>query len=162
MANRRFDRDWCLGERCVQIWGSFGTNGGAAIVASTVKGFGFGYAPVNGVMTLQPNRSSISLTTTPGIVLSGTGIYTVTLEDPYIDLVSVGVSIQASAQGVNANDMIVGTVTNLGSSTAAPAIQLFTVNGGTGAAATPTAANANSRVNFTFIFRDSTVQFNKP
>jgi hypothetical protein len=163
MANRRYDRDWCLGERLITISGSFGTNAGSAIVAANVKGFGFGYAPSAGVMTLFGNIASKNyLTTTPGIVLSGTGIYTVTLEDPYIDMIAASVNIQVAASGASANDMILGTAVNLGSSTAAPAIQLLTINGGSGAAATPNAANANSRVNFQFIFRDSTVQFNKP
>jgi hypothetical protein len=163
MANRRYDRDWVLGERIITISGSFATNTGSAIVASTVKGFGFGYAPSAGVMTLFGNIASKNyLTTTPGIVLSGTGIYTVTLEDPYIDMIAASVNIQVAASGASANDMILGTAVNLGSSTAAPAIQLLTINGGSGAAATPTAANANNRVNFQFVFRDSTVQFNKP
>lgn len=161
MANRRFDRDWALGERLIRLYGSFATNGSSAIVASGVKGFGFGYAPSAGVMTLQPNVNSKNfLTTTPGIVLSGTGVFTVTLEDTYIDCVAALASMQLSTAG--STDVIIGTMSNLGSSTAAPAIQILCINSTTGGAVAPPAANANNRINFEFVFRDSTVQFNKP
>lgn len=161
MANRRLDRDWTIGVRVVRVYGSFATNGGSAIVPSSVKGFGFGYAPVSGVMALQGNVQSKSyLTSTPGIVLSGTGVFTITFEDPYIDCISFQPSIQLATPGTQ--DVMAGTMVNLGSSTAAPSIQILVVNTTSGAAATPPAANANNRINFEAVFRDSTEQFLKP
>jgi hypothetical protein len=161
MANRRYDRDWTLGERIIRLYGSFGTNGAAAPVASSVKGFGFGYAPTAGVMALQGNVGSKAfLTSTPGITYTATGILTITFEDPYIDCIAFIPTIQLPSAGTT--DVIGGTMVNLGSSTAAPSIQILTVNSTSGAAVAPPASAANTRINFVAVFRDSTVQFTKP
>ena len=89
MANRRFDSSWVIGARLVEIMGSFGTNGSSAPVAASVKGLGFGYAPIAGVMTLQSSaRPGIS--GTPGITHTATGTYLVTFDDSYQDLVYAG------------------------------------------------------------------------
>lgn len=162
MANRRFDKDWCIGPRIIRVMGSFGTNTAAAPVASSVKGFGFGYAPVAGVMTLFGNVASKNfLTTTPGITYTATGIYTITFEDLYLDLISFDCNIQQTA-GNSTFDANPADVANLGSSTAAPTIKIQVTNTTTGNQATPPAAGAQSRINFEAVFRDSTEQFGKP
>ena len=162
MANRRFDRDWALGERIIRIYGSFGTNGTSTPVAANVKGFGFGYAPSAGVMVLQPNLSSKSfLTSTPGITYAATGVYSITFEDPYIDCISFICTMQQTA-GNSIYDAEAADMSNLGSSTAAPTLKIQIINQTTGNAVAPPAASGPSRVNFIAVFRDSTVQFNKP
>lgn len=158
MANRNADHPWTIGKRTFDIVGSFGTNGSSAVVAANVKGLGFGYAPVAGVMTLQstiPVRPGIS--TTPGIVFSTTGTYVVTLDDSYLDCLAFIVSLQ-SASGT-ANTVQGGPIANLGVSGQAPNFTIYTITSGSPA---NIAANASSRVNFHIQLRDSTTGFSKP
>lgn len=160
MSNRRLDQDWTIGERRIRIYGSFGMNGGSQIAASSVRGFGFGYAPnAAGVMVLQPRRPLDPLTNTPGIVLSGTGVYTITFEDTYIELVALIPTIQLASPG--SNDVVGGPIVQ-GTSLLAPTAVIQVVNSTSGAAAAPNAADPNNRINFVAVFRDSSERFSKP
>lgn len=161
MANRNFDTGYVIGKRLIEISGSFvPLTGAGTIVASSVKGFGFGFAPNSaGVMALQPNVQSKSfLTTTPGILRTGTGLYTITLEDPYLDCNYYGADLAAPVAGSALWAQPVEPVANLGSSTAALVFSLLIVNN----AGTPTDAAANMRMYFSMILRDSTAQRVKP
>lgn len=161
MANKNFDQGFCIGKRLIEIAGSFiPLTGAGTVVASNVKGFGFGYAPNSaGVMTLQPNVASKSfLTTTPGIVRTGTGLYTVTLEDNYLDVNLFSADLAAPVAGSALWAQPVEPVANLGSSTAAPVFSILIVN----ASGTPTDAAANMRMYFALQMRDSTTQRVKP
>lgn len=134
MANRNFDFAWTLGKRIVNIEGSFDTNGASNPVAP--KGQGFRKV---------------------GIVHAATGQYTVTMDDPYLDLNAWGADLQVNAASPNWAQ--VGPVTNLG--TASPVVvTIFTIN--SAGTAVDVAAGANSRVAFFLTFRDSTVGQNKP
>ena len=157
MANRNLDQSWTFGKRIVEISGSFGTNAAGAIVASAVKGLGFGYSPVNGTMTLK-SAASPGVSSTPGIVRTTNGTYTVTLEDPYQDLIVAACDLQVNA--ASANWAQPGPLTNTATAGVAPTITFFTING-TGNNI-DVAQNTNSRVMFTLILRDSTVQYSKP
>jgi hypothetical protein len=159
MANRNFDTGWTIGKRLIDITGSFGTNGASNPVAANVKGFGFGYAPVGNVMTLQtsiPVRPGI--TTTPGIVRSATGTYVITLDDSYLDHQVFSCDLQVAS--ASANWAQPGPIANMGVSGQAPNFTVIVIN----SSGTPqdVAANANSRVHFFIQLRDSTTQFAKP
>jgi hypothetical protein len=160
VANRQFQTGWCLGERLIEISGSFvPLTGAGTVVASSVKGEGFGYAPIAGVMKLQPNLASKNfLTTTPGIVRTGTGLYTVTMEDQYLDINDFTADLAAPIAGSALWAQPVEPVANLGSTTAAVVLSILIVN----SSGTPTDAAANMRMYFSAIFRDSTTRFNKP
>jgi hypothetical protein len=159
MANRNFDQGWTVGKRLIEIAGSFGTNGASNPVAANVKGLGFGYAPMAGVMALQttiPVRPGI--TTTPGIVHAALGTYTITFDDAYTDLNVFSCDLQVAA--LSANWAQPGPTANLGVSGSAPNVQVFVINSsGTGQ---DIAAATFSRVHFFVQFRDSNVQFSKP
>lgn len=159
MANRNMDQSWCLGKRLIDLAGNFVPLTGAGIVlASAVRGFGFGYAPTNGVMTLQPRLTSSPLTSTPGILRTGTGVYTITLEDAYLSVNDYGCDLAVPAGGSQLWVQPVEPVANLASSTLAPTFTMTIVNN----AGTPTDAAASSRVYFWIELRDSNVQFAKP
>ena len=160
MSNHDFDRgSWGLGKRRIELRGLFVPLGGAGTVAAaTVKGFGFGYAPVNGVNTLQPTaRPGIS--GTPGIVRTGVGVYTLTLDDSYLDLESINATCMCPAGGGGAAEaQFSATVTNLGVSGQAP---VFTLNLMT-SSGTPTDLGSTYKVCFQVNLIDSTVQLQKP
>jgi len=158
MSNRNADKArLILGKRIWEIEGTFVALAGAGtVVAANVKGWGFGYAPVNGVMALKPT-ASLGVTSVPGILRTGAGVYTITLEDPYIDFISASAWLQGP--GPNANDaQILQTITNLGSSSLAPTFTLNTNNSG-GAA---TDLGTTYSIGFRLVLRDSTVNYNKP
>lgn len=159
MANRNFQTSWVIGERIVDIAGSFvPLTGAGTVVASTVRGLGFGYAPSAGVMTLFGNVSTKSfLTTTPGIVRTGTGLYTVTLEDPYIEAKAVGCDLAVASASPNWAQPI-EPIANLASSTAAPVISIQIIN----ASGSAVDASSGGRLHFFVSLRDSTTQFQKP
>lgn len=159
MSNRRYDRDWVLGERIIHIFGSFACpSGSSGVTASSVKGFGFGYAPLNGVMALKPSASP-GITSTPGIAYTSAGLYTVTLEDPYIDAIDWDAHLIIPSGGTFSNAAKIETVpTNLGASGLAPTFTITTLTSG----GTPTDFGATYRVGFHIYLRDSSVQFNKP
>jgi hypothetical protein len=159
MSNRNADKArLILGKRLWEIEGSFVALAGAGTVtASTVRGFGFGYAPLNGVMTLLP-RATQGISSTPGIVRTGTGLYTITLEDSYIDYVTCAAWLMPP--GGTVNDAAIETApTNFGVSGLAPTFTLVTYSGATGTAAD---LGTTFTVCFRFVLRDSTVQYNKP
>jgi hypothetical protein len=159
MSNRNADKPRLIfGVRQWEIEGTFQALGGAGtVVASAVKGFGFGYAPVNGVMALRTESVVSGVTSTPGIVRTGVGLYTITLEDPYIDYVTAMAWLMGP--GPNANDaQFQQTVSNLNTLNTAPTFTLVTST--TGGAAVDLGTTYN--IGFRFVFRDSTRQFNKP
>jgi hypothetical protein len=159
MSNRNFDTSWTIGKRLIDIAGSFGTNSASNPVAANVKGLGFGYAPVAGVMTLQatvPVRPGI--TTTPGIVHSALGTYVVTLDDSYTDYTVFSCDLQVAA--ASANWAQPGPIANTNVSGQAPNFTIFVINSsGTGQDIAPA---TSSRVHFFIQMRDSSVQFSKP
>jgi hypothetical protein len=161
MANKNFDQGYCIGKRLIEIAGSFiPLTGAGTVVASSVRGFGFGYAPNSaGVTVLQPNATGkVQLTTTPGILRTGTGLYTLTLEDPYADCNLFSVDLAAPVAGSQLWAQPVEPIANLGSATAAPVFSILIINN----AGTPTDAAANMRMYFALQMRDSTVQKVKP
>lgn len=159
MANRRFDAPYCIGERRITIAGSFvPLTGAGTVVASTVKGFGFGYAPIAGVMTLVSSaRPGVS--GTPGVVRTSAGLYTITLDDSYEDVEHITASYWTPAAGLG-TPLIVNptTTTSFGVAATASSFQvvLTTTTG------TPTDSGASCRISFLVTLRDSTVQFAKP
>lgn len=160
MADRNFDQGYTIGKRLIEIAGSFvPLTGAGTVVASTVKGLGFGYAPNNaGVMALQPNLVTKPWTTTPGIVRTGTGVYTITLEDRYLDCNCFSADLAVPAGGSALWAQPNEPIANLGSTTAAIVATLTIVN----ASGTPTDAAASSRIHFFLQLRDSTTQRVKP
>lgn len=157
MANRRFDESYVIGVRIIDIMGSFATLAGAGtVIASSVKGFGFGYAPINGVMTLQPTARN-GITSTPGILRTGTGVYTVTFDDSYADVIDIGSDLQV-ATGGSALWAQPNPTTGLATSGTAPTCTFTIIN----SSGTPTEGGTTSRLNFRCTFRDSTTQFTKP
>ena len=164
MANRRFDADFrTIGDRRIRLAGSFvPLTGAGTVVASTVKGFGFGYAPASGTaaMTLKALSSVSPLTGTPGIVRANTGLYTVTLEDTYLALDSIQLAYGVPAAGLTTllDVYHVPLADSFGSATAVSSFQVVLLN----TSGNPTDAVAACRVHFILILRDSTVQFSKP
>jgi len=156
MSNRRFDSSWVIGARLIEIMGSFGTNGSSNPVAANVKGLGFGYAPIAGVMTLQPTaRPGIS--GTPGITHAATGTYLVTFDDSYQDLIYAGADLMVAS--ASANWAQPGPF-SAGVSQTASNVQFFIIN--SSGSGQDIAAATYSRVEFECVFRDSTFQFGKP
>jgi hypothetical protein len=159
VANKNLDTAYAIGKRLVGLEGSFvPLTGAGTIVAANVRGFGFGFAPNSaGVMALQAPLSGKGLTTTPGIIRAGTGLYTITFEDTYLAVNYFGADLAVPVAGSALWAQPVEPI-NIGSGTAAPAVQILIVNN----AGAPTDASANMRVYFEIVFRDSNVQFVKP
>jgi hypothetical protein len=158
MANRNFDASYCIGKRLVDISGSFvPLTGAGTVVASTVKGQGFGYAPVNGVMTLQA-AARPGITSTPGIIRVSTGLYTITLDDSYLDIQEFCGDLAVPNTGSGTWIQPVEPVSQLATAGKAPVLSILLVN----SSGTPTDAPASSRVYFYACMRDSSVQFQKP
>jgi hypothetical protein len=95
---------------------------------------------------------------TPGILRTGTGLYTLIPEDTYIDCNYFGADLAAPAAGSALWAQPVEPVANLNTAQTAPTLSILIVN----SSGTPTDAAANMRMYFEIEFRDSTVQFNKP
>jgi hypothetical protein len=159
MSNRNFDMSYVVGKRLIDIEGSFVPLTGAGIVnAATVKGFGFGYAFINGVMTLQTSARP-GINGTPGIVRTGVGTYTITLDDSYADFNIFDANLMLpNASGSQLWAQCVATATNIGVSGQCPVFTLVIVNN----SGTPTEAPAGCRLAFLIQLRDSTVQQGKP
>lgn len=156
MSNRRFDSSWVIGARLIEIMGSFGTNGSNAPVAANVKGLGFGYAPIAGVMTLQATaRPGIS--GTPGITHTATGTYLVTFDDSYLDLIYAGADLMVAS--ASANWAQPGPF-SVGVSQVASTTTFFVIN--SSGSGQDLAAATYSRLEFECVFRDSSVQFGRP
>jgi hypothetical protein len=103
------------------------------------------------VAAADPTYSAQDTKGVAGIALTTTGVWTITLQDPYKRLLSAQATIQmASATGLVPQ---IGTVANLG--TATPVTVVVRAN----AVATPTdiAANANNSISLTLIFDDSDI-----
>jgi hypothetical protein len=160
MTTRNLDTGWTIGKRLVEVCGSFiPLTGAGTILATGVKGLGFGFAPVNGTMALraQPGNNPTPKST-PGILRTGVGLYTVIPEDTYIDCNYFGADLAAPVAGSALWAQPVEPVANLNTAQTAPTCSVLIVNN----AGAPTDAAANMRMYFCLQFRDSTVQFNKP
>ena len=159
MANRKFDKPYCIGERQVIISGSFVALTGAGTVDATkVTGFGFGYAPVAGKMALQTSARP-GIAGTVGIVRTGTGVYMLTLDDAYLECTAFNADVAGPVTGTNLfTQLLDPPATSLGTAGTAPVFTLVLVSG----SGTPTDASAGMRVHFQIVLRDSTERFNKP
>jgi len=160
MSNRNHDKlHGLIGPGKIIVDGSFVPLTGAGTVDATkVTGLGFGYAPVKGVMALitPPQNNPIPLST-PGIVRTGTGLYTITFEDPYLEVVSFRCDLAVAAAGSALRAVPVEPITGTSTANTAPTITIVILNG-----ATPTDAAASQRVHFHAVFRDSTTRYQKP
>lgn len=162
MSNRNLDQSYCVGKRLIDIMGSFvPLTGAGTVVASTIKGLGFGYAPnSSGVMVLRglTGGNNPVPKSTPGVVRTGTGVYTITFEDVYADCIDAGCDLAVPAGGSALWVQPVEPVTNLNTAFTAPTLTMTIIN----SSGTPTDAAGSSRIYFRCTFRDSTVQFFKP
>jgi hypothetical protein len=165
MANRNFDQGYCIGKRLIDIAGSFfALTGGGTVAASSVKGLGFGYAPTAGVMTKQAAPVRPGITSTPGIVRTSTGLYTITLDDSYRDINILSCDLGAPSTGSALWTQPVEPWTNTGvlgaAAGVAPSVQVLIINA-SGSPSDPGSSNA-FRVHFFVQCEDSSVQFQKP
>lgn len=160
MANRQFQNGYVIGERIIDLVGSFvPLTGAGTVLASKVTGLGFGYAPSGnpGIMTLQPRIAQSPLTSTPGILRTGTGLYTITFEDNYLEMVGVSVDLAVAAASANWAQAL-EPIANIASSTLAPTLSLQIIN----SSGTAVDSAANCRLHFFIRFRDSTTRYGKP
>jgi hypothetical protein len=126
MANRNFDFLQVLGKGVKVVSGSFAPNGSNPVDAASVKGKGFSVA-----------RSSA-------------GVFTVTLQDAYVALLSAHCSIQLASP----DDKFVqfGAIDVVNAKTAQ--IVVWDVSG---AGVSDVAANSGNRIHFTLVLANSTV-----
>lgn len=126
MANRNFDFLQGLGKGVKVIAGSFAPNGSSAVSASSRKGKGF------------------------TVARTGTGQFTITLQDAYVALLSASLSLQLAS----ADDKFLqlGAVDVVSAKTIV--INVWDVSG---AAAADIAANAGNRINFVLVLSNSTL-----
>lgn len=162
MSNRDYQGRGVLSPqvRDIRVRGSFvPLTGAGTVVASTVKGEGFGYAPVNGAMALKtaPGNNPTPLTT-PGITRVSAGLYKVVLEDPYQDIEHITCDLAGPATGSALWAQPVDPVTNTATANSGATFQLVIVN----SSGTPTEANASMRLHFVVSLRDSTAHYQKP
>lgn len=160
MSDKNMDRPWVVGKRQIELRGSFKVLSGAGTIDATkVTGLGFGFAPVNGVMALraQPQNNPTPLST-PGILRTNTGLYTITFENPYLELVSFHPHLATAAGGVNLFAQAIEPVTGTNTAQTGPTITVQLVNG-SGAA---TEGATTQRLHFVAVFRDSTWSYQKP
>lgn len=132
MANRNFETmGMSLIKGEVHIYGSFTLLAGAGTIDATlVKGLGFGYAPGPAGVTVTKG-SSPGVTSTAGIARTSAGLYTVTLEDPYIDAIDYEAHLLYPSGGTLTNRALMLTApTNLGNGQVAPTFTIETVNSG--------------------------------
>lgn len=164
MANRNYYKPiYTTGPRRIIIAGSFACPASSAgVTASTVKGLGFGYAPLapSFAVALKPQPgNNPTPSSTPGITYVSAGTYLLTLEDPYLDFDSYGAWLSAPAAGTNTNLVNINTApTGFNTSGTGPAFTIVTA----ASSGTPTDLGATFRVNFHIFLRDSSVQFGKP
>lgn len=167
MSSRNYDRGhYLLGKRSVHIFGSFaaptgvgGAGANGAFDPSSVKGLGFGYAPnQQGIMALKPSAQP-GISSTPGVIWVSAGVYTLTLEDSYIDAVDWEAHVIPPSGGTLTNIARILTLpTLLATGGKAPT---FTFNVAT-TGGTLTDFGPTYRVGFHLWLRDSTVNFVKP
>lgn len=126
MANRNFDNVQTLGKGVKVIAGSFAPNGSSAVSAASVKGIGF------------------------TVARTGTGQFTITLSDAYVDYLSITASLALSAG--DDKFLQLGAVDVVTAKTIV--VNVWDVSG---AAATDVAANAANRIHFVAWLKNSTV-----
>ncbi len=128
MASRSFNFVQALDMKCITLPGSFAPNGVLAIDNSLNKGKGF------------------------SVARTGVGIYTVTLEDGYPQILSVNVTLQLGT----AADYIVqaGQIDPLNARTA-----IFKVWSVSGAGLTDVIADLNNRINFVLWLKNTELTF---
>lgn len=139
--------------------------GAGTVLASAVKGFGFGYAPnASGVMALRgtPGNNPVGLST-PGITRTVAGTYAIVFEDPYqdveyFDAILAGPVTGIAAGGKQLSAQPVEPVAGLATANTAPTAKVVIVDNTGGVVE----GIASCRLYFEIWFRDSTVQFQKP
>lgn len=124
MANRNFDFVQTLGKGRVVISGSFRPNGSSAIDNTLNTGSGF------------------------TVAYTSTGLYTITLADSYVALVSANATFAMNA----ATDVVPqwGAIDVVTAKT-------LVLRSLAGSSVTDIASNANNRVHFTLVLRNTTV-----
>ena len=159
MSSHNFTLPQCLDRGLVMLAGSFiPLTGAGTVAAASVIGQGFGYAKTNGVTVLQP-AARPGISGTPGIVRTGVGVYTITLDDSYLGVNYWDVNFAApTAAGTVLNAVPVAGPTGLAAGPVAPVFTFVIVNG----SGTPTEASALARVHFLMILRNSTVGDQRP
>lgn len=167
MSNRDYERGHLqLQKRSCHIFGSFaaptgvgGAGANGAFDPTSVKGLGFGYAPnQQGIMALKP-QAQPGISSLPGIIWVSAGVYTLTLEDSYIDAQSWNAYVNPPSGGLLTNQARIVTLpTNLGVGGKAPT---FTINTFV-VAGTLTDFGPTFRIGFDLWLRDSTANYPKP
>lgn len=167
MSSRNYDRGhYLLGKRSVHIFGSFaaptgvgGVGANGAFDATSVKGLGFGYAPNGqGIMALKPSAQP-GISSIPGVIWVSAGVYTLTLEDSYLDATDWEAHVIPPAAGTLTNSVRLVTLpTNLATGGKAPTFTFAAFTSG----GTPTDFGATYRIGFHLWLRDSTVNYVKP
>ena len=167
MSSHNFDRGHLiLGKRLVHIFGSFaaptgvgGVGANGAFDPTSVKGQGFGYAPnQQGIMALQP-QARPGISSLPGIIWVSAGVYTLTLDDSYIDVIDSEAHLIVPSGGTITSSAAFTTLpTNLATGGKAPTFTLNTFV----AAGTLTDLGVTYRIGFHLWLRDSTVGYPKP
>ena len=161
MANTNFDRGHLvIGKRQVHIEGSFQLLAGTGtVVASTVKGLGFGFAPNQQGIMAPKTQPRPGIQDIGGIVWVSAGTYDITLEDSYIDAVDYDAHLIYPSGGTLTHRALVYTnPVNLGTSGRAPTFRVVTVVTG----GTPTDFGTTFRLGFHIWLRDSTTNYVKP
>lgn len=122
MSNKALSRPWTRGKGYVAISGSFAPAAGA-VTAGSAKGAGY------------------------SVAYTSTGLFTITFEDSYKDMVSATATLQLAT----AADQIVqvGTYT-----AASKTLVLYVWDISDAALSNNVAANANNRINFHVVFKN--------
>lgn len=125
MANRNFTRSQVLNRGEVILCGSFAPNGASAVNAASTQGIGFSVA-----------RTS-------------TGLFTITLQDSYVALLSAEVSLQLAS----GDDKVLqlGSIDVVTAKTVQ--VRVWDISG---AAVADISADANNRIHFTLRLKNST------
>lgn len=128
MANRNFDIQRILGKGLTEIVGSFAPNGVSAVDLTTRQGQGW------------------------TVARTGVGAFQLTFSDLFVDLVSATANLQLAA--------VAASVVQIGTYVAASKTLVLTVlTEAAGAlAAADVALNANNRIHFRVVFRNSDVR----
>jgi len=126
MANRNFDFMQALGKGVKLVSGSFAPNGAGAVSSASVKGKGF------------------------TVARTGVGVFTITLQDSYIALLSCSADLQLVAP----DDKILqfGAIDVVTAKTIV--LNVYDISG---AALADIAANAANRINFALILSNTQV-----
>jgi hypothetical protein len=126
MANRNFNDVQTLPKGVKVLAGSFAPNGSSAVSSASVKGLGF------------------------TVARTGTGVFTLTLQDAYVDY--LGGSLTLALNAADDKYLQFGAIDVVTAKTVV--INVWDISG---AALTDVAANANNRIHFVLWLKNSTV-----